>query len=136
MIYWSMLKKQLSPEQKQRLARIRALARLLDDSLPVPGTNHRIGLDGIIGLVPVVGDAVSALLAAYLISEAAQLGVPRRILARMGFNLAVDFVVGAVPVAGDAFDLIWKANKKNTRLLEKHLASEGLLEDEGYIDIS
>jgi len=130
-----MLKRSLSPEQKQRLTRIRALARLLDDSLPVPGTNHRVGLDGIIGLVPVVGDAISALLAAYLISEAAKLGVPRRILAKMGFNLAVDFVGGVIPVAGDAFDLIWKANKKNIRLLEKYLGSQGLLEDEGYIDI-
>ena len=111
------------------------LARLLDDSLLVPGTNYRIGVDGIVGLVPVIGDAITALLAGYLISEAAKLGVPKRILAKMVFNLAVDFVGGAVPLAGDAFDLIWKANLKNLALLEKYLNSQGLLEDEGYIDI-
>jgi hypothetical protein len=135
-VQWNLRNATLNPEQKMRLARIRALARFLDDSLPVPGTNYRVGFDGIVGLVPVVGDAISAFLAAYLIREAAQMGVPRRIIVRMGFNLAVDFLGGAVPIAGDAFDLIWKANKKNLKLLENWLAAQGFLDDETFIDIS
>jgi hypothetical protein len=98
------------------------LAWLLDSSIPLPGTRFRIGLDPLLGLVPGLGDALGAVLAAYLIREAARLGASRSVLMRMAFNVAVDALFGVVPVAGNVFDAVWKANRRNLALLERHLA--------------
>ena len=103
---------------RRRLAR---LAWLLDSSIPVPGTRFSIGLDALIGLVPVVGDLVGVLLSCYILGEAVRLGVGRRTLARMAFNVALEGLVGMVPVAGDLFDAGWKANQRNMRLLNEWL---------------
>ncbi len=108
----------LDPE---RLERLRRLGYLLDNSIPVPGTRFRIGLDSLIGLVPGVGDLVGAALSLYLILEAARLGVPRPLLARMGYNLAVDALVGGIPLLGDLFDAGFKANLRNLALVQQHL---------------
>jgi hypothetical protein len=97
------------------------LVRWLDDGLRVPGTQLRFGLDALVGLfVPGAGDAITAVGALALFYDAWREGVPKRVLARMALNVAVDLVVGAVPVAGDAFDLVWKANRKNLQLIERH----------------
>jgi hypothetical protein len=101
-----------------RLERLRAASHLLDSSVPVPGTDYRIGLDPILGLLPVVGDLPGTVVAAAIVAEAAALGVPRETLARMLGVLFVDAVVGSVPVVGDLFDAAWKANERNMRLLE------------------
>jgi hypothetical protein len=93
------------------------LAWLLDSSIPIPGTRLTIGLDALIGLVPVLGDAVGVLLSSYIVREAAALGAPRSILARMALNVALEGVVGMIPLAGDVFDAAWKANQRNVRLL-------------------
>lgn len=106
-----------------RVKRIRTLARLLDSAFQVPGTNFRFGWDQIVGLVPGVGDVATGLLAAYIVAEAAKLGLPRRTLWRMVANVAIDMAAGAVPFAGDVFDFAFKANKKNLDLVEKHLAA-------------
>jgi hypothetical protein len=108
------------PAESPAAARVRRLAHLLDDSIPIPGVG-RIGLDPLIGLIPGVGDAAGALLSAYLIVEAGRLGVPRSLLVRMGSNVAVEAVVGAVPFLGDLFDAGWKANARNARLLVEYL---------------
>lgn len=105
------------------LERIRLLANLLDNQFQIPGTTQRIGLDGLIGLVPVVGDLVSMALSAYLIYLARSLNISKVVQARMMFNLFIDAGVGAIPVAGDIFDIAFKANRKNLKLLEKHLES-------------
>jgi len=104
-----------------RIRRIRTLARLLDNAFGVPGTNWRFGWDSLIGLIPGGGDLATALLASYIVAEAAQLGVPRRVLWRMLANIAIDLAGGAVPFAGDVFDFAFKANRKNLKLVEKHL---------------
>ena len=104
---------------------IESLARWLDARFVIPGTNWRFGLDGVIGLVPVVGDGVTALLSAYIILRARELGAPRWLLARMGANWAIDSVLGAVPLVGDIFDVAFKSNLKNLRLLQRHLAQRG-----------
>jgi hypothetical protein len=101
--------------------RLERLAVLLDAQFVVPGTNVRFGVDGLIGLVPGIGDAVSAGLSAWLIIEAQRLGAPQTLLARMVANLVVDAAVGAVPVLGDLFDVAFKANLRNMRLLRRHL---------------
>ena len=104
-----------------RLQRIAVLGRLLDDSIPIPGTGRRIGVDAVIGLVPGVGDAVGAVLSAYIIVEAARFGVPRTTLLRMAGNVGVEALVGVIPLVGDLFDAGWKANLRNLKLLNEHL---------------
>jgi hypothetical protein len=102
----------------ERLDRLRAASHYLDDAFRVPGTDYRIGLDPLLGLLPVVGDTPGAVVSAYIVAEAAAMGVPRETLARMLFNVVVDAVFGSLPFVGDAFDAVWKANVRNVRLLE------------------
>ncbi len=103
---------------RERLGR---LAWLLDSSIPIPGTRFSIGLDALLGLVPVAGDLVGVLLSSYIVREAAALGVGRSILMRMAFNVAVEGLVGMIPFAGDVFDAAFKANQRNIRLLNAWL---------------
>lgn len=103
------------------LDRLRRLGQLLDNSIPVPGTRFRFGLDSIIGLVPGVGDLLGGALSLYIILQASRLGVPRALLARMGYNVAVDVLVGSIPVLGDLFDAGFKANLRNLALVQQHV---------------
>ena len=106
----------------ERLARIRRLSRLLDSAVEIPGVNVRVGLDPLLGLLPGVGDATATAASAYVVAEAAALGAPRATLARMCLNLLVDALLGSIPLVGDAFDVVWRANDRNVRLLEARLA--------------
>jgi hypothetical protein len=110
--------------QRARIARIDALATLLDSALAIPGTGVRFGLDALIGLVPGVGDIVTTALSLFIVHEAYQLGAPGHILLRMLGNVVVDGAFGAVPVVGDAFDVVWRANRRNVRLLREWLERE------------
>lgn len=101
--------------------RIEALEQLLERSFVVPGTSQPIGLDAIVGLVPVVGDVLAAALGAYLIWEANNLGLPKWKLWRMAGNLAFDSAVGAIPIAGDVFDFLFRSNSRNLRIVKQHL---------------
>ena len=118
---------------EESVARIEALARLMDGAFVVPGTNIRLGLDAIIGLVPVAGDLIGGLISSYLIWEARRLGAPKWLIARMVTNVLLDTAVGAVPVLGDAFDVMFRANMKNMALLRKHMAKRGLVSPAGPI---
>lgn len=101
--------------------RIEMLELVLERSVTVPGTNYRIGMDGIAGLVPVLGDIVTAMMGAYIVWEARNLGMPKWQLVRMAANVGFDTAVGAIPVVGDAFDLMFRSNTKNLRIIRKHL---------------
>ena len=105
----------------RRLERLRKVGWVLDSSFRIPGTRIRFGIDAIIGLVPGLGDLIAGALSLYIIAESARLGVPRSLLARMGWNVAVDTFVGEIPILGDLFDVVWKANMRNLALLEEHL---------------
>jgi hypothetical protein len=105
--------------------RLNRLAWLLDSSIRVPGTDFRIGLDPLLGLVPGAGDAAGVLLSGYIVLASARLGVPRSILVRMVLNIAVEGFVGAIPGAGDIFDAAWKANRRNAALLNAYLDKPG-----------
>jgi len=105
----------------QRLKRLEAMAKLLDVAFILPGTNIRYGIDGIIGLIPVVGDIIATALSLFLVREARALGAPWHVVARMLGNVAVQGVVGSVPVAGDAFDVLFRANMRNARILRRWL---------------
>ncbi len=105
--------------REQRLARLDAIAKLLDIAFILPGTKIRYGIDGIIGLIPVVGDLIATALSLWLVREARALGAPWHITARMLGNVAIQGVVGTVPVAGDAFDVLFRANIRNVRMLRR-----------------
>ncbi|MBE9190306.1 DUF4112 domain-containing protein [Gloeocapsopsis crepidinum LEGE 06123] len=101
--------------------RLRRFSRLLDNAIGIPGTKFRIGIDPIIGLIPGAGDIVGTALSAYIVVEAARLGIPKAILGRMVRNIVIESVFGSVPIIGDMFDFAWKANMKNVDLLEEYL---------------
>lgn len=113
--------KAAGPSREDALARITLVARMMDSAFFIPGLNRRVGFDALLGLVPGIGDAVSAALASYIIWEARQLGLPRWKIARMIGNLAVDTAIGAIPLAGDVFDVFFKANERNLRIINDHL---------------
>ena len=110
--------------REERVARLDALATLLDTAFILPGTNVRFGFDALIGLVPGIGDAITTAISLYIVHEARQLGAPAHLILRMLANVAVDGFVGAVPLVGDAFDVLWRANRRNVRLLREWLARE------------
>lgn len=103
------------------LKRVRRLSHLLDSAILIPGTTFRIGLDPLLGLIPGAGDIVGTALSAYIVLEAARLGLPHQTLTRMVSNILFETVVGALPVVGDLVDATWKANVRNVALLEAHL---------------
>jgi Domain of unknown function (DUF4112) len=107
--------------REQRIARLEAIAKLLDVAFVLPGTNIRYGIDGLIGLIPIVGDLITTAISLWLVREARALGAPWYLTARMLGNVAVDGVVGMVPFAGDAFDVMFRANMRNVRLLRRWL---------------
>ena len=100
---------------------LRSLEILLDEAFRIPGTQFRFGIDGIVGLVPGVGDVLAGLLSLVIPIAAWMRGVPYVTLVRMGINVGIGVLVGSVPVLGDVFDVIWKANRRNYRLLQRHL---------------
>jgi hypothetical protein len=113
--------------RRERIARIDALATLLDAAFVVPGTNIRFGVDALIGLAPGLGDAISTAISLYIVSEARALGAPPTLIARMLANVAMDTAIGAFPLLGDLFDVMWRANLRNVRLLRDHLMAKGEL---------
>lgn len=100
--------------------RIEAMSHVLDDLIKVPGTGRRVGLDPIVGLIPFIGDAVSALAGSYIIAEASRFQLPRVVLARMMVNLTVDLVIGVIPFVGDVFDFFSKSNAENLKLFRRY----------------
>jgi hypothetical protein len=113
-----------SPEERAALQRTRTVAQLLDDAIPVPGIDYRIGLDPLIGLLPVSGDIITGLIGLYVVAEAALARAPPALLGRMLLNLALDVGIGTIPIAGDIFDAVWKANVRNVDLFEDYVTGE------------
>ena len=101
--------------------RVEAVEILLERSFRIPGVNMPVGLDAIIGLIPVIGDIVTTALGAYIVWEARNLGLSKFQLTRMGANVAVDTLLGLIPVVGDAADFLYRSNTKNLRIIKKHL---------------
>jgi hypothetical protein len=101
--------------------RVEALERVLERAITVPGLNRQVGLDAIVGLVPVAGDIVAAAMGMYLVWEARNLGMSKWQLARMTANVGFDTLVGAIPVAGDLFDFLFRSNSRNLKIIRKHL---------------
>lgn len=102
-------------------ARVEALEMLLERSFRVPGINMPIGLDALVGLIPVAGDIVTAAMGAYMVWEARNLGMSKWQMIRMGANVAVDHVLGLVPLVGDAADFVFRSNTRNLKIIKNHL---------------
>jgi hypothetical protein len=101
--------------------RLEAMEALLERAFVVPGTNYRVGLDAVVGLVPVTGDIVTTAMGAWLVWEARNLGMSKFHLIRMSGNLGVDALIGAIPFVGDAFDLVFRSNTRNLRIVKRWL---------------
>jgi hypothetical protein len=107
----------------EKIQHLRRLAFLLDNSIPIPGTQFRFGLDPILGLLGIAagsGDVMGGVVGAYIISQAAQMGVPSGVVWQMVGNILMDSLVGLVPGLGDLLDFTWKANTRNINLLDQH----------------
>ena len=113
------------PESVDRAAvrRMRFVARLLDESVRVPGTNYRIGIDPIVGVLPGAGDAVTGFVSLYIVVESARLGVSYETLLKMLANVTLDVATGSIPYVGSLFDALWKSNERNVALALEDLAA-------------
>ncbi len=104
------------------LQRLETISRVMDDWIEIPGLRYRIGLDGVIGLIPGIGDVAGFFVSSLLLAEAARAGLSRWVLFRMVLNILFDALIGAIPFVGDVADFFWKANRSNLQLLRKSLA--------------
>ena len=109
------------PQHIAKIKKLRRISRVLDNAIAIPGTKISFGLDPILGLLPGGGDTITGGLSAYIVVEAAKMGLPREVLGKMVGNILLDSFAGTIPVLGDLFDVGWKSNVKNMELLEKHL---------------
>lgn len=115
------LLKAAAPTRGDAIRRMEVMAKLLDNAFAIPGTNQRVGIDAIIGLVPGFGDVATTLLSSYVIWEARNLGVSRVALGRMLSNLAIHATIGAIPIVGDLFDAFFRVNQRNMRIVRAQL---------------
>lgn len=122
------------PETVDRAAvrRMQVVAKLLDDSIPVPGTNYRIGIDPIASVAPVAGDVATGIVSLYIVAESARLGVSYGTLIKMLLNISLDVGGGSIPVVGPIFDAVWKSNVRNVELLMEELQAQADREAEPY----
>lgn len=111
-------------ERLKTLKRIERLAKLMDTAWRMPLTGWRFGLDSVIGLVPGAGDAVNLGVSIYTLNLARKLGAPNSLLIRMAANAGIDFGLGTIPVLGDLFDLYFKSNTRNLKILSEYLAKQ------------
>ena len=111
-------------EVEEDLDRLDRIATRMDALMRIPGTRLTLGLDSVLGLVPVIGDTLALAPSIYVLAEAKRLGASPHALGRMGFNVGIDYVVGLVPLLGDVFDFGWKANMRNTRILREELGKQ------------
>ncbi|WP_207395990.1 DUF4112 domain-containing protein [Bremerella alba] len=108
-------------DREKLISRLQKIAHLFDDAVTVPGTSIKLGWDAVLGLIPIVGDASTTAVSAYFLWEAYRLGASRWTLTKMVWNVLVDFIIGFIPLVGDLFDVTFRANRRNMKLLEKEL---------------
>lgn len=104
-----------------KLKQLERLAWILDSSIPIPGTPWKVGLDGLIGLVPGIGDLSAGVISSYILFQALRMGAPPMVIGRMALNIMLESVVGVIPVVGDLFDFAFKANQRNVALMRDYV---------------
>ena len=118
----------MNDEQKElneeKLLRLKRLSHNLDEAFTIPGTERKIGIDPIIGLIPGGGDLIGGALSIYIMHAGIRMGMPRSVIIRMFGNIALEFIIGCIPIIGDLFDVMWKSNQRNVKLIEDSIISE------------
>ena len=104
---------------EEKIIRLKRLSERLDETFKIPGTDYKIGIESIIGAIPLVGDLIGGIISTYIMYSGIKMGASPRIIAQMAANIAIDFAIGSIPIVGDLFDFVWKANKKNVELIEE-----------------
>ena len=121
-------KTNMNDEQKElneeKLLRLKSLSHNLDEAFTIPGTERKIGIDPIIGLIPGGGDLIGGALSIYIMHAGIRMGMPRSVIIRMFGNIALEFIIGCIPIIGDLFDAMWKSNQRNVKLIEDSIISE------------
>ena len=103
---------------EEKLLRLKLLSERLDDSIKIPGTNQKIGIDAVVGIIPILGDFIGVIFSVYIMYSGIKMGVSSKIVKKMAANIAIEFIIGSIPIIGDIFDALWKANKRNVELIE------------------
>ena len=103
---------------EEKLLRLKLLSKRLDDSIKIPGTNQKFGIDAIVGIIPILGDFIGVIFSVYIMYSGIKMGVSSKIVKKMAANIAIEFIIGSIPIIGDIFDALWKANKRNVELIE------------------
>jgi len=104
---------------EEKLLRLKLLSKRLDDSIKIPGTNQKFGIDAIVGIIPILGDFIGVIFSVYIMYSGIKMGVSSKIVKKMTANIAIEFIIGSIPIIGDIFDALWKANKRNVELIEE-----------------
>ena len=104
---------------EEKLLRLKLLSKRLDDSIKIPGTNQKFGIDAIVGIIPILGDFIGVIFSTYIMYSGIKMGVSSKIVKKMAANIAIEFIIGSMPIIGDIFDALWKANKRNVELIEE-----------------
>ena len=127
----------MNEEQKElneeKLLRLKTLSHKLDEAITIPGTERKIGIDPIIGLIPGAGDLVGGMLSLYIMHAGITMGASRKDIIRMFGNVALEFIIGCIPIVGDLFDATWKSNQRNVKLIENSVMSEEKNTIFGYV---
>lgn len=127
--YTAIMSKKAKPSVKPShpsIERARKIAGLMDSAFTIPVINKKVGLDPLLGLLPVGGDMLSALIGAYIVWVAVELNLPRPVIVRMGVNIIIDMLAGSLPVVGDIVDAMWKSNLMNVKILEEAYEKHGM----------
>ena len=115
------MNKEIEEQNEERLLRLKLLSKRLDEIITIPGTKYKIGSDPIIGAIPVVGDLLGSIISIYILYSGSKMGLSAKIISKMCLNIGIDFVFGLIPIIGDIFDIGWKANKRNVKLIENNI---------------
>ena len=109
---------------EEKLLRLKLLSERLDELTKIPGTNQKIGIDAIIGVIPILGDFIGVVFSTYIMYSGIKMGVSSKVVTKMAANIAIEFIIGSIPIIGDIFDVLWKANKRNVELIENATAEK------------
>ena len=121
---------------EEKLLRLKLLSERLDELTKIPGTNQKIGIDAIIGVIPILGDFIGVVFSTYIMYSGIKMGVSSKVLTKMAANIAIEFIIGWIPIIGDVFDILWKANKRNVELIEDATAEKQVNEKLNYLIIA
>ena len=121
---------------EEKLLRLKLLSERLDELTKIPGTNQKVGIDAIIGLIPILGDFIGAVFSTYIMYSGIKMGVSSKVVTKMAANIAIEFIIGWIPIIGDIFDVLWKANKRNVELIENATAEKQVNEKLNYLIVA